>query len=98
MERAEIVRNIETKVEKILEDFIEVLQYLRASDCDESDELQNLLFANRRMIELVDSSLEIYHYLIKLKYSTNHVHKPTTNRNVSLGFDQLFEEMASRMG
>lgn len=92
MERAEVVKAIETGVEKMLEDFSEALQYLRSEGADECDEMQNLLFASRRIIELTDSSLGIYHSLIRLKYLGAGMQSPDgEERHAGAGFWRLFD-------
>lgn len=95
MERIEMARNIESRIEKIVEDFMEVLQYLRTNNADECEELQNLLFASCRVAEIIDSSLEIHHYLIRLKYLEANAHKEEVeNKNkVDTGFKRLFNEL-----
>ena len=59
------------------------------------DEPQNLLFANHCITELVDSALEIYHYLIRLNCFATNTYDPSggdeTNR--AFGFEKLFEEL-----
>ncbi|KAM0671934.1 hypothetical protein CWI42_040780 [Ordospora colligata] len=68
MDRIDLVTAIDENIEKVLENFSETVQYLKVRGLGRCDEMHNLLFANRRIADLVDSVFEIYHYLIRLKY------------------------------
>ncbi|ADM11319.1 uncharacterized protein Eint_040280 [Encephalitozoon intestinalis ATCC 50506] len=100
MEKIELIKGIEANAERILEDFIEILQYLRSEGSDKCDEVQNLLFASRRTVDLIDSSLEIYHYLIRLKYLTSDVSRlvPLKKEDESGILEDLFEDLNTRLG
>ncbi|KAG5859843.1 hypothetical protein KMI_04g06500 [Encephalitozoon hellem] len=100
MERIELVKSIEANAERILEDFTEILQYLRSEGSDRCDEVQNLLFATRRMVDLIDSALEIYHYLIRLKYLTADTQRPETaeSRDRDKMLEEMFGELNSNLG
>ncbi|AFN82799.1 hypothetical protein EROM_040300 [Encephalitozoon romaleae SJ-2008] len=100
MEKIELVKSIEANAERILEDFTEILQYLRSEGSDKCDEVQNLLFATRRVVNLVDSALEIYHYLIRLKYLTADIQRFETKESGDGDkmLEELFGELNSNLG
>lgn len=100
MERTELVKSIEACVERALDDFAEALQYLKTGGSDKCDEAQSLVFASRRMVDLVDCVLEMHHCLVRLKYLTTDVQRPEADRRRDGGglLDKLFEELNLRLG
>ncbi|CAD25221.1 hypothetical protein [Encephalitozoon cuniculi GB-M1] len=100
MERIELVKGIEANAERILEDFTEILQYLRSGGSDKCDEVQNLLFASRRTVDLIDSALEMYHYFVRLKYLTADVEKPEAmdKRDGGKMLANMFGELNANLG
>jgi hypothetical protein len=100
MEKEELVDKIDAGIEKIIEHFTEVLQYLISDTVDECEELHNLLFAKRRIIELIDSAHEIHHYLTRLKYmeAGDWKGRRVEQRTEAVSFDGLFAELNKSMG
>lgn len=97
MERIEIVRNINEDAEKILENFVEILNYLKSGPTTESEELQNLLFGKIRAAEVCDKVQRIYEHLTILQYRLMEIKRPKLSKkyaeNPILGlFDRLNKE------
>jgi hypothetical protein len=97
MEKEELVGRIDTNIEKIIEHFTEVLQYLISDTVDECEELHNLLFAKRRIIELIDAVYEIHHYLVRLKYMGAGESKEGKKAECA-AFDSLFARLNKNVG
>lgn len=86
-------RSINTSIERIIEDLTEILSFLKTNDGTKFSEIQSLVFAKRRMIDLTEHAQLIYKNLVSLKYSHVLEHKERKERLNEPNFDDLFKQL-----
>ena len=86
-------RAINSSIEKIIEDLTEILSLLRANGSTKFSEMQSLVFAKRRMIDLTEQVQLIYKHMVSLKYAHLLEHSERKERPREPAFDDLFERL-----
>lgn len=86
-------KNINNAIEKIIEDFTEILAFLKIGDGSKLTEMQALVFAKRRMIDLTEQIQTIYKNLIGMKYLHATEHKDMRAVEADEGLDALFKTL-----
>lgn len=84
MHKYEVVKKIHKKLDKILEDFIEILLIIKKTDND----MKGLFFAKRRVLNMLVTVLEIYDHLLCLR----EIYKENEINNTPEEEKQLFIE------
>lgn len=77
MEKNECIKSINNYLEKILDEFIEVLSLLKTKDSTKIEEIEALVFSKKRIIGITENIQRIFQNLVIMK----HIH-----RNSLLGY------------
>jgi hypothetical protein len=64
----ELQKNINNCLEKIIEDFTEILSFLKHKDGSKYDQMKTLVFCKRRTIDLTENVEIIFKNLVMMKY------------------------------
>lgn len=90
-EKNECIKTINDCIEKILNDFILLFEYLKVKQETKNSELESLLFSKKKMIEITESIEIIFQNLVFLK----HIYRNSTllhkKEKAPIGFDYLKE-------
>lgn len=89
MDKKECIKNINNCLEKILEDFIEILSLLKVAGGTRLEEIQCLVFSKRRMVDLAENAQRIFQNLVVLKHFHRNSSLAYGEERAEHGFDHL---------
>lgn len=89
MDKKECVKNINNCLEKILEDFTEILGFLKVGRGTKVEEMQSLVFSKRRMVDLTENAQRIFQNLVALKHFHRNSSLTYEEERPEHGFDYL---------
>lgn len=89
MDKKECVKSINNSLERILEDFIEVLALLKVVKGTKLEEMESLVFSKRRMTDLTENAQKIFQNLVVLKHFHRNSSLAYERETPERGFDYL---------
>lgn len=90
MNKRECRKNINNLLERITEDLTEILAYTKVNEGTKLSEMQALVFAKRRMVDLLEQVQLIFRNLVILKYLHMAENRTPAKKKEAGGFDDLF--------
>lgn len=93
MAASEDRKAINNSLERIIENLTEILAFLKTDGGTRFSEMQALVFAKRRMIDLTEQAQLVYKGLVSLKYAHALENKERRERPREPGFDELFRRL-----
>lgn len=89
MDKKECIKNINNSLERILEDFIEILALLKVVKGTRLEEMESLVFSKRRMADLTENAQRIFQNLVALKHFHRNSSLTYKREQPMHGFDYL---------
>jgi hypothetical protein len=91
--KRECIKNINLLLEKILENFTEVVELLRVRKSTKLDEMKALVFGKRTVCELTENLQKILQNLVQLKYIHRNLQLNFVESIPEKGFENYFKKL-----
>lgn len=91
--KKDCVKNINLSIEKVLENFTEIVEHLRVQKASKLDEMKSLVFSKKRMCELTEAIEIIFQNLVQLKLIHRNFHLKYEKIVPENGFESLFKRL-----
>lgn len=91
--RKDCVKNINLCIEKVLENFSEIVEFLQVSNPSKLNEMKSLVFSKKKACEVLQNIEIIFQNLVQLKLVHRNFHLKYENIDSQKSFGKFFEEI-----